>query len=88
MCLQTLSSVELPVVIELLQESPAVGDGQRGAVPHHDLSLSLRVVQHVAKINHSGGEVQVGEVKLSVQLHWLRVSQVLDKKNLEVVIGL
>lgn len=51
------------------QERPVVGHGQLGTVGHGDDPLSLRVVEHAAKVHSAGGEVEVGEVDLSVQFH-------------------
>lgn len=72
-------------VFLVIQESPPVGHRQRGAVCDPDLFTSLCVVEHTAKIHCRGGEVQVGEVDLSVQLHQilLWVSLVVDFKELE-----
>lgn len=51
------------------QERPVVGHGQLGTVGHGDDPLSLRVVEHAAKVHSAGGEVEVGEVDLGVQFH-------------------
>lgn len=77
--------VNLPDVIVVLQESPLVGYRQRGAVCNPYLSLSFCEVEHTAEIHCGLGEVQVGEMDLSVQLHHvlLSVSLVLDFKVLE-----
>lgn len=49
------------------------------------MSTGFCVVEHTAKIHCGGGEVQVGEVDLSMQLHHvlLWVSLVVDFKELE-----
>lgn len=53
----------------IIQKSPVVGHRQRGAVGHPDLFTTLCAVEHTVEIHRGGGEVQVGEVDLSVQLH-------------------
>ncbi len=62
-----------------------VGHRQRGTVGDGDFSVSLCVVEHTAKIHCGGGEVEVGEVDLSVQLHHvlLWVSLVVYLEELE-----
>lgn len=64
----TLFSVNIPdgAVSLVIQESPAVGNRQRRAVGDGDFSLSLCVVEHTAKIHCGGGEVEVGEMDLSM----------------------
>lgn len=80
-------TVNIPdcIVFLVIQESPPVGQRQWGAVCDPYLFASLCGVEHTAKIYCGGGEVQVGEVHLSMQLHqfllWL--SLVLDFKVLE-----
>lgn len=51
------------------QKSPAVEHRQWGAVSDCEFSESLGAIEHTAKIHCCGGEVEVGEVDLSVQLH-------------------
>lgn len=83
----TFFSLNIPDCTAFLvtQESPPVGHRQWGAVCDPDLFTSLCVVEHTAKIHCGGGEVQVGEVHLGVQLHQvlLWVSLVVDFKVLE-----
>lgn len=56
-------------VFVLIQESPVVGHRQLGAVGDGDYFTGPRAVQHTAKVHCGGGEVEVGVVDLSVQLH-------------------
>lgn len=80
-------SVDLPdgVVFLVFQESPVVGYRHRGAVGDCDYSLSRCAVEHRAKVNCGGRELEVGEIDLSMQPHHvlLWVSLVVHMKKLE-----
>lgn len=56
-------------LIVVVQKIPAVGDEQRGDVADGEFFFGLKVVQNTAEVHGGGGEVQVGVVDLSVQLH-------------------
>lgn len=72
-------------VFLVIQESPPVSHRQWRAVCDPNVLTSFGVVEHTAKIHCGGGEVQVGEVDLSVQRHQilLWVSLIVDFQDLE-----
>lgn len=62
----------------VVQKSPVIRHRKQRTVGDSEYFVSLCAVEHATKINHSGGEVEVGEVDLCMQLHHilLRMSQV------------
>ena len=52
-----------------IHKSPVVGHRQLGAVGDGDYFTVPRAVEHAAEVHCGGGEVEVGVVDLSVQLH-------------------
>lgn len=71
----------------VFQESPVVGHRQWRAVGDSDYSFSGCAVEHTAKVNRGGGELEVGDVDLSTQPHYvfLWVSLIVHMKELEEI---